>query len=475
MSATGSRLRSLAALWLGAVLALGASPARGEDQPAPAAEDAVQGDDLERRMEALEEEIRNLRELLRERGDASEAARIAELEKRVEVLTEELERRRLGAAAYRPPEKGEHGLGPAASKVYQMERGVSIGGYGEMVYQNFDSVRDDGAPSGKSDQIDFLRAVMYFGYKFNDRILVNTEIEFEHASTDKSGTVSVEFAYLDFLFQDEVNVRAGMVLIPVGFLNELHEPPIFLGARRPGVSNVIIPTTWRENGAGVFGDLGPLAYRVYVVNSLDAAGFTAQAGLRGGRQKASKALAEDFALTGRFDWTIVPGLLVGVSGFVGNSGQGRQLTTGETFDGRVRLVDLHVEWKWRGLQTRGVWSRITIGDVAQINQLNGFVPGGGDSVGEKLAGAYVEAGYDVLAHLPTRQSLIPFLRVERYDTQVEVPRTFQRDPANDIDVLTLGVSYKPIPQVVLKVDFQDIRNAAGTGTDQVNVALGYMF
>src|SRR4029453_5073175 len=105
---------------------------------------------------------------------------------------------------------------------------------------------------------------------------------------EEKGEVSVEFAYLDYLIRPEVNVRAGLVLIPVGFINELHEPPVFLGARRPDVEDRIIPTTWRELGAGVFGDAGPVTYRAYVVNGLDSSGIEAEEPLpqggRGGRR-----------------------------------------------------------------------------------------------------------------------------------------------------------------------------------------------
>ena len=137
--------------------------------------------------------------------------------------------------------QGVKGLGPAASNVYRKERGVSLGGYGEALYTNYAELRQDDQPSGKTDEFDFLRAVFYVGYKFSDSILFNSEIEVEHASTDKGGSVSVEFAYLEFQKRPEIGLRAGMLLVPVGFINELHEPPIFHGARRPEVEQVDHP------------------------------------------------------------------------------------------------------------------------------------------------------------------------------------------------------------------------------------------
>ena len=112
--------------------------------------------------------------------------------------------------------------------------------------------------------MDVHRLVLLLAYKFSDRTSFVTEIEFEHANE-----AYVEFAYLDYLFDDALNFRGGLVLIPVGIVNELHEPTVFLSAKRSTVEDRIIPTTWRENGGGIFGDLGPVSYKAYVVTSLD--------------------------------------------------------------------------------------------------------------------------------------------------------------------------------------------------------------
>src|SRR5204862_6228332 len=140
------------------------------------------------------------------------------------------------------------GLGPAAAKVYGRDRGVAVGGYGEALYQRFASRADDGTPAGRNDTLDLTRAVLYFGYKFDKGIVFNSEIEYEHATTgegdEEKGETSVEFAYLEFPLGRDWGVRAGQLLVPVGFINELHEPPFFLGARRPDVETIIIPSTW---------------------------------------------------------------------------------------------------------------------------------------------------------------------------------------------------------------------------------------
>ncbi len=420
----------------------------------------------EERVRELERQIEQLKAKIAAMRGSSDADRLTELERRLEVLAGEIEKLKIGEAAAEAGES-QYGLGPAASKIYRTDRGLSIGGYGELLYQNFDGERDNGAESGRTDTFDLLRGVLYFGYKFNDRWLLNTEIEYEHAGSE----VSVEFAYLDYLWRPEASLRAGLLLVPMGFINELHEPTVFLGANRPDVERLIIPTTWRENGFGLFGEAGPVSYRTYVVNGFRGAGFTA-AGLRGGRQKGNQAKAEDFAWVGRLDFTGVPGLLVGGSAYVGDSGQDLKTSQGAGISVGTSLIEGHLEWRWRGLEFRALGVQAELDDVADLNRALGLT--GNQSVGEKLQGYYLQLGYDVLAGRGER-ALIPYARWESYNTQDEVPAGFRANPANDVEVLTLGVALKPIEQIILKIDHQNYDNAAGTGVDQFNVLLGYVF
>jgi hypothetical protein len=447
--------------------------------PPPAAQQTPGGDaDQEARIRELEAKIRELTsalEELRKSAGTADAARLAEFERQIDLLTREIERLKLGEAAAPAAAEGKYGFGPAASKVYKVRQGSSFGGYGEMVYQNFETTRDDGAASGRTDTLDLQRAVFYFGFKWNDRFIFNSEIEYEHATTgsgdEEKGEVSMEFAYIDFLVREGLNARAGLLLVPLGFLNELHEPPVFHGVRRPDVERVILPTTWRENGAGIFGDLGKFSYRVYLMAGLDAAGFSAGNALRGGRQSGSNSKAEDFALAGRLDLSGVPGLLAGVAAYAGDSGQ-----KGLDAEARVTLWDVHVQYQWRGLELRGLFASGSIDDAAEINAANGILPGSNASVGEDFGGWYAQAAWDLLS-LRTQgaASLSPFVRYEKFNTQDGVPAGFLENPAQDRNLLTVGIGWKPIPQVVVKADYQNADNEAGTGIDQFNIGLGWLF
>lgn len=408
--------------------------------------------------------------------------RVADLERKLEILSKELETQKAGSTM---PEatQGKHGFAPAASKVYSVKSGLSIGGYGEVVYENFQATLENGAYSPKPNTIDFYRQILYAGYKFSDSIVFNMELEFEHAyaagsqtvtknasgvvtdvKANRPGDVELEFAYIDFLFSPAVNFRAGMVLVPMGFINEMHEPPTFLGAARPTLERSLIPSTWRENGAGVHGELGRgWSYRAYVVAGLDGSKFS-KSGIGGGRQQGAKSLAESWALTGRLDWQPVPGATLGASFFSGNSQPGDNLPKLAT-----RLFDLHAEVRWQGWQARALAVQTRI-DGAGLP-----ATGSVREVGTLQRGHYVEIGYDVLSRTGSRHALIPFVRVERIERQAEVATGVTKDLSLSERITTAGAVYKPIPQVAVKADFSRIRNDARTGRDQFTMALGYYF
>lgn len=395
----------------------------------------------------------------------ADSARVAELERRLDAVTREIERLSLGIDVVQA-DSSIMGFGPAASKVYQVTQGVSIGGYGEILYENFASSRENGTPATSLDVIDALRAILYFGYKFDDRLLFNSEIEIEHANE-----AYLEFAYLDYELTEGIGIRAGLLLAPLGLVNELHEPPVFLDSKRSLTENRIIPTTWRENGIGLFGSGGNIAWRVYVMNSLNGAGFAA-AGLRNGRQKGTRALAESLSLAARLDYVGLPGLMVGGSTFFGGTGQGRELS-GEKVDGNLLIWDLHADYEARGFDVRALVAGASLNDARELNQLNALT--GAAGVGDGMLGWYVEGGYDVLSRTDTPHQLLPFARYEEIDTQASTVPGVTGGAANHLTAVSLGAAWKPSPQVVVKVARQLNRNGADTGTNQWNAQLGWLF
>ena len=414
----------------------------------------------------------------------SEDERIDQLEAQLQTIARELDKlRKESVVPEQAPLVSVHGLGPAASKVYTKDHGLSIGGYGEAFVRV-----PVGERRGAKNVADFERFVLYVGYKFTDRILINAELEFEHAGTGGGGSVSVEFATLEFLLAQEANIRSGLLLAPMGFINEIHEPPYRYGNRRPESERRIIPTTWRELGAGFYGQIGDyVQYRTYGMTSFDAIGFN-DTGLRGGRQKGSRVKAEDWAFTGRLDVTPIGGLLVGASVFVGNTGQNQTLNVGSSAnpvlapvpDALTTLYDFHLQYKYRGFTFRGLFTQAFVSDAGALSAVllaAGEIGSTANSVAKNMLGGYAEFAYDILPLLwpDTTMSLEPFYRYEYIDTQNQVAAGFVRNLTQQEQIHTVGLQFKPHPSVVIKTDYTDFDPKAGFRANEWSIGLGFVF
>lgn len=454
-------------------------------------------EDLSKKIETLAEELAKIKAappVVRSSAEAPSRTDYEELTKRIQVLAEELEKLKLGEVAEAKYESYS-GLGPAASKVYgALSDRLSIGGYGEMIYTNYQD-------STIKDYADAYRFILYGGYKFNDHIVMNTELEFEHAginnvggstsgvspsvSDSKSAEVYVEFSYLDFLIAKPFNLRAGLMLMPIGFLNEYHEPTVYHGVLRPDVETNIIPTTWREMGIMAHGQLGKLSYNAAIVNGLRADRFSSSSWLRNSRQQGAGINASEAAGIVNVSYEVLPELNIGGTYYLGNAAHGKGKDTdplgAAEKQGTVTLWEAHAEYKYKGLSLRGLYTQ---GEIDGNTPLKAAPPG---SVGKEVRGWYAEAAYDVMplikADLP--MALTPFIRHEEYDTHRKV-FTGSRDKTLERTVTTLGLGFKPHPNVVVKIDYQwrdsesSLPQGKGSGKDsnkidQVNVGLGFIF
>jgi outer membrane receptor protein involved in Fe transport len=427
--------------------------------------------------DALQEEVKVLKQgsaPVQATAPAAEPRKAtkSDADRKTEILATEVEKLKSQLVIPDTREyKSQYGLGPAASNVYRVNRGLSLGGYGEAIYTNYTGHKGD-----SRDTFDLLRAVLYAGYKFNDWIILNNEIEFEHASTgegaEKKGEVSVEFSQLDFLLHPKANIRAGLMLVPMGFINEMHEPTTFHGTRRPDVERYIIPATWREMGAGLFGEALPgLQYRVYAMNGLNARNF-GSSGIRDGRQGGTEALAENFAFTGRLDYTprFAPGLMVGGSAYVGESGQ-HDPALGRRGHVMTQLYEGHLQWHFRGLELRalGAWGHL--GNASMLSAVNK------QTIGKQNFGWYAEAAYDLMPLIwqDSSQYLAPFVRYERYDTLANVPAGFADDGSFDRRTYQIGLTYKPIPNIAIKADYRNLSSASGQMPHEFNLGVGFIY
>lgn len=442
---------------------------------------------LERQLATMQEAMSSMQNELQTLRNQQQAEKEEQARKQ-DVLAEEVDNLRtsLTLPEFKPltMEDSVYGLGPAASKIYGVERGLSIGGYGEAFY------RKDVSDKSRSDRdtTDYLRFVLYTGYKFTDRIILNAELEFEHASTSTGGSVSVEFAYLDFLMWEWANFRAGMLLAPLGIVNELHEPVFFNGVERPEVERRIIPSTWRENGIGIFGELLPgLEYRIYGMNALkgvDGNSFKFKEHFRSMRQKGGEALAEDIAFTARLDYTPMLNLKLGGSVYTGKSTHDQQYDMdGTLYDypgARLTIWELHAMYNWQGLEARALFAMSHQEDSDELNMIAESI--GSSSAGKiakEMYGLYTELAYDVMPWLlpGTDQQLSPFLRFSYIDQHAEMAGDWDAKGRYEHRIWTAGVSYKPHPNVVLKVDYRNFDTVDNDNEreDEVNFGVGFVF
>lgn len=396
------------------------------------------------------------------------------LEEKLEILQKEIDqiKKQMGerkesqtpAVSYEQDTGGGGHHAPSWTERFKASPARTIvGGYGEAIYNNF---RD----SSQKDQADLRRTILFLGHKFNDRLRFNSELELEHSFLEggKGGEVAMEQAYIEYGLTNQVNLRAGLLLVPLGILNETHEPPTFYGAERNQVESLIIPSTWRELGVALQGEAMPgLEFNAGISTSLNAGKFTEPAkGLRGTRSAGGEAAANDLALFGALNYRGVPGLLLGTGLFTGNTGQnGASNTALKGVSARLTLWDVHARYASGNLDVQALYARGTLGDADKISAATAEV------APKSLYGWYAQAGYHVWKQ--DTMVLTPFIRYERYNTQNEVAPGFTADPLNNERVTTVGLDFKLHPQVVLKADYQKF-GTDGT-KDRFNLGIGYMF
>jgi len=283
---------------------------------------------------------------------ASLEERVKALETQNKTLTEEVLASQSGGFTLVDTEKSYNGLGAAASKVYFSQSPLSIGGYGEMYYAN---------PDNGDDFADVYRFITYFGYKFSDNLILNAEIEFEHGGNE----VAIEFMYLDYLVNKEFNLRAGNLLVPMGLINQRHEPTLFNTVQRPEIEQKLIPSTWHENGVlayGSFESIG-LNYTAGVINALNLnnAHTTTPDNnwIRKARLGSNETASYSPAFVGRLDYTGVNGLLVGTSVYYGDGSNLKDDVT-DVSGTSMTMFDIHAKYDNGPFSAYGLYTQSSL-------------------------------------------------------------------------------------------------------------------
>lgn len=324
-----------------------------------------------------------------------------------------------------------------------------IGGYGELHY-NYEKPEE-----GESTEIlDFHRFVLFFSHSFTEKWSFKSEVEIEHNYVNEGqGEVSLEQAYIDYHYADELGLQAGVLLVSAGLINEYHEPTLFLSVERPDYHKNIIPTTWFGNGAAVYGKISNFEYKFNVMEGLISDKFSASSGIRSGRQKGYKSNAENLLYNLRVDFVNSKGIRAGGS-FTYND------ATGDSSTNAINLIEFHLKYNYKGLYT--------VAEYGMIGYDNGPV--------ENSRGYYFDLGYNVGKFFDLNSEIIPWFRYTNYNTASKVRDNAFDEELYNVNKWLVGLAFKPNSNIIFKFDYGKMeRTFSEKETDVMNIGMGYMF
>ncbi len=419
-------------------------------------------DDLERRLSRVESGLQQiltgLARLLPEEESGALVQASLELVEEAEELAAEISTESEEASAGVAQDQVVAADPPAPDR-------VPYSGYMEM-HVNHDNLNPT--------VLDFHRFVLLFGHNFNDRISFVGELELEHALVEggeESGELELEQAYLDFVLNPNFSFRAGMMITPMGIVNERHEPASFNGVERPFVDSVIIPSTWFSQGAGLVGDLGNgLSFKAFAMSSLNASFFSADEGFRDARQKGFLDNASHVSGVGRLEYAGIPNVNLGTSFWMGNAGFDFDLP------GRVKIFEFDGEWNWNRLSSRGQFAITHLGNAGEMNRAIQLQSGVNPNIAEKMRGYYLEGGLQLLP-LEFPHRLVAFYRYEDFNTQFRMPTGFLPLRQFDRSAHVLGLTYFPHPDIAFKFDYNVMDNSSNVvkALNRWNFGIGWWF
>ncbi|MCW3788035.1 hypothetical protein [Plebeiibacterium sediminum] len=364
----------------------------------------------------------------------------------------------------------------SAERLLKSDGNLTIGGYAEVHYNQ---------PMGNNPKsnatLDVHRVVMLLGYKFNERTQFISEIEYEHVSE-----VYIEQAFLQYKLSKGINLRAGLLLAPMGLINEYHEPNTFNGVERPFIDAYIAPTTWREIGIGLSGTYLPanIRYQAYVMNGFNgydgAAKFSGKNGLRKGRQKGAESYMSSPNLALKLEYFGIKNFNIGLSGYFGKS---QSVLYDEVDDAvadssvvDIAMIGADFRYANSGWQLKGQLYYNSLGNTKEYNEFtsDGLVL---NDLGKSMIGYYVELGYNLFkSNNNITDELIPFVRYEGYDTQNTVEDGVVRSKSNAATIITSGLTWKITPKVAFKSDVQFVKKKSDDkSVATFNAGFGLMF
>jgi len=320
----------------------------------------------------------------------------------------------------------------------------SFGSYGELHYNNLEANHSAGSDK---DEIDLHRFVLFLSHEFNEDMRFFSELEVEHSLAGE-GKPGVEQMYIDFDINDQITARSGIFMLPIGILNETHEPNTFYGVERNPIESNIIPATWWEGGAGIHGEFAPgLGYDLYIHSGMETNSGSKYAP-RKGRQKVGKANAKDLAGTARIKWTAIPGLeLAGSVQYQSDITQSTDNTAGDAMLYTAHAVFQNAPFSLRALYA--LWD------------LNGSGP---ESLGaDEQSGFYIEPSWKI------NHQLGLFARYNQWDNQAGNSSDSEKKQ------MDIGINYWPHENIIIKADYMKQAFDDKKGQKGFNLGFGYSF
>lgn len=401
-------------------------------------------------IDALKAELSKQRELLVQQQ--------AQLEQMSQLLKNQSEalaaaEKRIEAAPVAAPAtaSSEPAFGSSVASAASALAKTRVGGYGEIHYNNG---TDDGVGSGRDSNgnIHAHRAVIYLGHQFSDNVNFNAEFEFEGSSDSSEIETEVEQLFIDWRVRPNLGLKLGQWLVPVGILNERHEPDSFYGIERNPVETQIIPSTWWEKGILAQTQLSDnLMLDMALSNGMrgDIATLGTADGLREFRQEFGRASTDNEAYTTRLRYNGISGLeLAGTVQYQTDINDELGTAPGSA---PAVLVEAHADYRNGPYELRALFARWDID--------NDFAKTVGTDV---LQGYYLEPAYRI------NEQWGVFARYNRWNTANNNVNSKDRVQTN------AGVNYWIAPNVVLKGDVQS-SNAANGDSDGFNLGLGFSF
>jgi hypothetical protein len=304
------------------------------------------------------------------------------------------------------------------------------------------------------------RNVLFLGHKFNNKISFFSEMELENAKVEggeAGGELAMEQLFLKFNLNKDHYLVAGLFIPRIGIINENHLPTTFNGNDRTYVETFIIPSTWRELGVGVYGNINQiqgLNYSFAVLNGLNSAGFRNGSGIREGKFEGSNATASNLAVTGALLYYInnfriqASGYYGGSAGLVKREADSLQVDYGN-FGTPVALGELNIQYLNNGFSFKTLGAAVSIPDASKINRAYA------SNTPEMMIGGYAEIGYDLIRFFKkdSEKNLTVFGRYEYMDMNYKIPDNGIKNGLLEKQFIVAGLSYIPVRGVIVKADY----------------------